>query len=523
MRAPLRLSAALAVVSALLTACSGRAQPGASDRVLTVSATTAVIADLVGQVGGERVDVTSIVPHHGDPHSYEPSPGDAVKVARADLVFSNGLLLEEPGIMKMVHTNTREGTPKVAITETLEKYGGSVIKLKEDLGLDVLWLGWAVEGEVAGEGSQVRTTAVGMTGPGDLHVYLTDTLGHPTSYVDSTDGFDAKDSFTLPPEAHTHVNWSFSEPGTYRLTVEGRTETLDGKTAEIGRGTVTFEVGGSPAGSGSPTSHGSSASSGASTGRTVLDGGHADVALNAEKRQVYVRVDDPETGERTHHPAGEVVMSVPDRARAQVPKGDAFRFLGTPGADVWVLPQAVLGKHVHGDLDPHAWEDVANAEAYVRRVEAELIKADPEGRKVYESNAARYLKRLGALDQEVAQQLAAIPADRRKLITTHDAFGYLAKAYAMEVVGFVVPVPSQEPSAAEVRALGATIREKQVPAVFLEPNLAARADVLRQVARDEGVRVCTIYGDSFDDKIHDYISMMRHNARELARCLGRSA
>ncbi|QXE38911.1 anchored repeat ABC transporter, substrate-binding protein [Streptomyces sp. GMY02] len=523
------MSAALVVVSALLTACSGRSQPGPSDSALTVSATTAIIADLVGQVGGDRVDVTSIVPHHGDPHSYEPSPGDAAKVARADLVFSNGLLLEEPGIMKMVHTNTRDDVPKVAITETLEKYGGSVIKLKEDLGLDVLWLGWAVEGEVAGEGSQVRTTAVGMTGPGDLHVYLTDTLGRPTSYVDSTDGFDAKDSFTLPPEAHTHVNWSFSKPGTYRLTVEGRTETLDGKTAEIGRGTVTFEVGGTPdgfgapAGSGAPGSSAPSASPGAPSGRTVLDSGHADVALNAEQGQVYVRVDDPETGERTHHPAGEVVMSVPDRARAQVPKGDAFRFLGTPGADVWVLPQAVLGKHVHGDLDPHAWEDVANAEAYVRRVEAELIKADPAGRTVYETNAARYLKRLGALDQEVARRLAAIPADRRKLITTHDAFGYLAKAYAMEVVGFVVPVPSQEPSAAEVRALGDTIREKRIPAVFLEPNLAARADVLRQVAQDEGVRVCTIYGDSFDDKIHDYISMMRHNAGELARCLGRTA
>ncbi|MYZ36578.1 MULTISPECIES: anchored repeat ABC transporter, substrate-binding protein [unclassified Streptomyces] len=517
MRAPLRMSAALVVASALLTACSGRSQPGASDAALTVSATTAIIADLVGRVGGDRVDVTSIVPHHGDPHSYEPSPGDAVRVARADLVFSNGLLLEEPGIMKMVHTNTREGTPKVAISETLEEYGGSVIKLKEDLGLDVLWLGWAVEGELAGEGSQVRTTAVNMTGPGDLHVYLTDTLGRPKSYVDSTDGFDAKDSFTLPPEAHTHVNWSFSKPGTYRLTVEGRTETLDGKTAEIGRGTVTFEVGGSPAGPGSPVS------SGASGGRTVLDGGHADVALNAEKRQVYVRVDDPRTGKRTHHPADKVVMSVPDRAKARVPKEDAFRFLGTPGADVWVLPQAVLGKHVHGDLDPHAWEDVANAEAYVRRIEAELIKADPEGRRTYEANAAQYLKQLGALDQEVARQLAAIPADRRKLITTHDAFGYLAKAYAMEVVGFVVPVPSQEPSAAEVRALGDTIREKRVPAVFLEPNLAARADVLRRVAQDEGVRVCTIYGDSFDNKIHDYISMMRHNARELARCLGRTA
>ncbi|GAB2623935.1 hypothetical protein GCM10027168_64870 [Streptomyces capparidis] len=470
-----------------------------------MSTTTAILADLVEQVGGDRVKATPIVPHHGDPHSYEPSPGDAARVHRSDIVFSNGLLLEEPGIMKMVHRNTPEGTPKVALSETLEEYGGTVIKLREDLGLDVLWLGWAVEGEVAGEGSQVRVTATGLKGPGDLHVYLTDTLGRPKSYIDSADGFGAEDSFTLPPEAHTHVNWAFTEPGTYELTVKGETETLDGRRAGAGTGTVTFAVGGT--------------GDRGAQGRTLLGTGHADVTLNAAKREVSVRTDHPETGERAYHAAGAVVLSVPDKAREAVPKEDAYRFLGEPGDDLWVLPQAVIGKHVHGEMDPHAWEDVANAEAYVRRIEAELGKADPEGRATYRKNAAAYLKTLGALDQEVARKLAAIPEANRKLITTHDAFGYLAEAYGMEIAGFVVPVPSQEPSAAEVKRLGETIREKRVPAVFLEPNLAARADVLRRVAEDQGVRVCTIYGDSFDDKIHDYVSMMRHNANELAKCL----
>ncbi|MCZ9343991.1 zinc ABC transporter substrate-binding protein, partial [Streptomyces sp. TRM76130] len=74
----------------------------------------------------------------GDPHSYEPSPGDAARVTRADVVFSNGLLLEEPGIMKMVHANARESAPKIELGERLEEYGGTVIELEEDLGLDVL-------------------------------------------------------------------------------------------------------------------------------------------------------------------------------------------------------------------------------------------------------------------------------------------------------------------------------------------------------------------------------------------------
>ena len=502
--APVVSAAALA--TALLASGCGAGSGGDSKNAeLTVSTTTAIIADLVRNVGGDRVDVASVVPHHGDPHSYEPSPGDAARIAKSELVFSNGLLLEEPGIMKMIHTNAPKGTPKVPISEKLEQYGGSVIKLKEDLGLNVLWLGWAVEGEVAGDGSQVRTTATKLEGPGHLHVYLTDTLGTPQSYIDSTDGFDAKDSFALPPEAHTHVNWAFSEPGTYRLTVQGQTETLDGKTAAVGSGTITFVVGGTPT----------------PAGKTLLDGGHADIALNAQTRSVYVRSDAPTTGKRTHHATDSVVLSVPDRAKETVPKEDAYRFLGRPGAGIWVLPQAVIGKHVHGEMDPHAWEDVANAEGYVRRIEAELIKADPKGKATYERNAARYLKQLAALDGEVAGKLAGIPAQNRKLITTHDAFGYLAHAYGMEVAGFVVPVPSREPSAAEIAKLRATIREKKVPAVFLEPNLAARADVLRRVAEDEGVDVCTIYGDSFDDKVHDYVAMMRHNANELARCLGR--
>jgi anchored repeat ABC transporter substrate-binding protein len=490
----------MALAAALLAGCAG-ATSGSDNGELKVSTTTAIIADLVRQVGGDRVDVTSIVPQHGDPHSYEPSPGDAATVSRADLVLSNGLLLEEPGITKMVHSNAREDAPKVEISEKLEEYGGTVIKLEEDLGLDVLWLGWAVEGDLGGAGAQMRIIATDLEGPGDLHVYLTDTLGNPQSYVDSTDGFDEDDSFELPAEAHTHVNWAFTEPGTYRLTVEG---------SGAGSGTLTFSVGGAASKGGGAV---------LDDGGAVLDGGHADVAFDAEHHQVSVRSDDPATGKRTYHSADDVTLNVPDRAKEEVPEEGAYGFLGAPGADLWVLPQAVIGKHVHGDLDPHAWEDVANAEAYVRRIEAELIAADPAGKAAYEKNASAYLKTLGALDQEVADTLATIPEENRRLITTHDAFGYLAKAYGMEVAGFVVPVPNQEPSAAEVEELGSTIREKNVPAVFLEPNLAARADVLRRVAEDEDVRVCTIYGDSFDDKVHDYVAMMRHNATELAKCL----
>ncbi|MET8546769.1 anchored repeat ABC transporter, substrate-binding protein, partial [Kitasatospora sp. NPDC004799] len=510
LRARWRRATAAAVTGALLAgsaACSGAAAGPDGDR-LTVSTTTAIIADLVRQVGGDRVAATSIVPHHGDPHSYEPSPGDAAKVSRAKLVFSNGLLLEEPGILKTVRTNKRGDAPLVPLAESLSQYGGRTIPLEEDLGLDVLWLGLAVEGRLPDDGTQVRLSATGLEGPGDLHVYLTDTLGVPQRYIDSSDGFDRTDSVALPPEAHTHVNWAFTAPGTYRLRIAGSTEAPDGRTEPIGEGTVVFAVGDDPR---------------AADGRRVLDTGHADVAVSAAEHRLLVRADDRRSGLRTRHPLDEVALSVPSTTRQQVPGEAAYGFLGAPGSDLWVLPQAVLGKHVHGDQDPHAWEDVSNAQAYVRRIEAELVKADPAGADTYHRNAAAYLETLGELDAHLRQRLATVPEAARKLITTHDAFGYLAKAYGLEISGFVVPTPGMEPSAAQIKELGRTIADRRVPAVFVEPNLAARADVLRRVARDQGVGVCTVYGDSFDDKVHDYVAMMRHNADEIARCLGGGA
>jgi ABC-type Zn uptake system ZnuABC Zn-binding protein ZnuA len=149
-----------------------------------------------------------------------------------------------------------------------------------------------------------------------------------------------------------------------------------------------------------------------------------------------------------------------------------------------------------------------------------LITADPGGKQVYQDNSAAYLRELDQLDEYVRTKLATIPAGRRQLITTHDAFGYLASAYGMTVAGFVVPNPAQEPSVDQVKRLSETIRNLKVPAVFTEPSLTQRASVLTQVAHDQGVQVCSLYGDAFDQKARTYVDMMRHNADELQRCLG---
>ncbi len=165
------------------------------------------------------------------------------------------------------------------------------------------------------------------------------------------------------------------------------------------------------------------------------------------------------------------MIDVPAKALAEVPNDRRLGFLGRPGTSIHQLPQAVLGKHVHGEIDPHLWQDVGNAMAYVELIRDTLVDADPEHALDYRERAETYLGELQDLDDRVRARLAAIPEERRHLITTHDAFAYLAKAYDLQVAGFVSPNPAVEPSLADRRKLTETIRSLEVPAVFLEPNL----------------------------------------------------
>src|SRR5438105_1677183 len=101
-----------------------------------------------------------------------------------------------------------------------------------------------------------------------------------------------------------------------------------------------------------------------------------------------------------------------------------------------VKPRKADDDHGHGDADPHAWQSVANAKLYVANIRDGLVAADPAGKASYEANAAAYLAKLDALDAEVRTAIDRIPTDRRKIITTHDAFGYFAAAYK---VSFIAP------------------------------------------------------------------------------------
>jgi zinc/manganese transport system substrate-binding protein/manganese/iron transport system substrate-binding protein len=168
--------------------------------------------------------------------------------------------------------------------------------------------------------------------------------------------------------------------------------------------------------------------------------------------------------------------------------------------------------------NPHLWLDVQNGMTYVERIRDALITVDPAGADVYRANADSYLAELRTLDEEVAAAVESIPPERRKLVTFHDAYPYLAQGYGLEIVAAVVESPGQEPSAQDVADLTQAIEDEAVPAVFTEPQFSAR--ILDLAADDASVDVCVLYSDALTDDVASYVDLMRFNARELARCLG---
>ncbi|MEU8244455.1 anchored repeat ABC transporter, substrate-binding protein [Actinoplanes missouriensis] len=502
-------------LAAALLALAGCAPPPAltdTDDRLQVVTTTGILADLVRNVGGDRVLVDAIVPDNADAHAYEPTLRDVRNIVYADLAFSNYLMLEAQSVIKTLDANLPDGVEQISLAEGATKYAAEIIPLVEDVSLDTIWLGMRARGDGAAHrvtrSSDVRVSATGVTGPGRMTAYLTESFGNPDTFLDSGDGFDPANGFRddtmiLPPDAHTHMSWAFTEPGVYRVTMRAELAVTAGsKPVPLGEQTLTFAVGVDP--------H-------LAPGVTVLRGGHTDVTTDIDSGEIYLR-EDQDAGEKRHDPA-RTVIEVPAKALKEVPAGPGFRFLGRPGTKIYQLPQAVLGRHVHGEIDPHLWQDVGNAQAYTELIRDTLIAADPAGTADYRASTDRYLAELSALDAYVQEQIDRIPPPHRHLVTTHDAFAYLAKAYGIPVAGFVTPNPAVEPSLADRRRLTETLRNLHVRAVFLEPNLRARSSTLVEVAEQEDVRVCDIYGDAFDDRVTDYAALMRFNADSLRTCL----
>ncbi len=171
--------------------------------------------------------------------------------------------------------------------------------------------------------------------------------------------------------------------------------------------------------------------------------------------------------------------------------------------------------HVHGDYDPHAWQDLAMGQVYVGNILEGLIEADPDNEAAYRENAERYIAEMQAMDEEMRRLIGEIPAST-SVITGHDSFGYFANAYGLNFLSPVGLSTEAEPSAGDMARLIDMIREQNVRALFHE-NMTSPA-IIRQLAEETGLPIAgTLYADALtaEGEASTYLGMMRHNAQTL--------
>ena len=190
------------------------------------------------------------------------------------------------------------------------------------------------------------------------------------------------------------------------------------------------------------------------------------------------------------------------------------------GARVVTLIDRVRTRRGPGGVDPHWWQDPRNALAATRAIRDALIAADPGGRAEYTANEAAYAAQIRALARRIETCMRTIPQARRKLVTDHDALGYFADRYGIDVVGTVIPALSTQAqaSAGEVARLVRTIRANAVSTIF--PQNSVSAKLTRAIADDAGAQVGpALYADTLGPKGsagETYLGALRFNARAVA-------
>jgi ABC-type Zn uptake system ZnuABC Zn-binding protein ZnuA len=170
--------------------------------------------------------------------------------------------------------------------------------------------------------------------------------------------------------------------------------------------------------------------------------------------------------------------------------------------------------------DPHVWLDPILVKAYADKIRDALTRLDGANAGFYGDRARAYQAKLDDLDGWIRSELQKVPADRRKLVTFHNAFGYFARRYGLAVKGFVVESPGKEPSAKALADLTRRIEQEKIPAVFAEADFSGK--LLETLARDAGVKVVTnLYDGSLSDgpPADTYINMMRHNVTQMVNAL----
>lgn len=190
-------------------------------------------------------------------------------------------------------------------------------------------------------------------------------------------------------------------------------------------------------------------------------------------------------------------------------------------AQVVTVSAGIAPRKLGSAADPHAWQSVPNAKIYVTDIAKALAAADPDDAEFFQARAKAYLDKLETLDREVRQAVAKIPPERRKVISTHNAFGYFSAEYGVQFIAPLGVSTETEPSARDIAAIIGQIKAQKIPAVFLENISDDR--LIRRIAAETGSKVGgTLISDGLTGEkgpAPTYIDMVRHNIKALTSAL----
>lgn len=458
-------------ILALLALTSCGSAPQTDSNGLTVLASTSFLADIAQNVAGDRLQVDSLLPVGADPHAYQPVPSDIAKLSESDLLILNGLEYEH------------------FIESLLENAGGERIIVKATSGITLHEEKHSV----------------------DVADYVCNQISDKSYAIES--GIDAESAILLDTgEEHSHerdifnVKLNLQADGTYSgylfFDANAKEEEYvftspQGKITVYSLANIAlvfqeeFNI------DCSSMTH--AISYNLYAGRYIVGlTGFTSETISFSATSIHFGEEEHGHEEEGHE--GEEEHEDEDHA-----------------------DKAEAGEsHEHEAGDPHMWLDPNLVIMYVENIRDGLIQVDPDGKEIYEQNAEAYINQLEELNAWIVEQVSQIPADKRLLVTNHEALNYFAERYGFEVVGTILPSASTnaQPSAQQMAQLIDEIKASGVPAIFLSD--VENATLAEQIASETNVKIVTdLYLESLTDgaPAGTYLDMMRHNVSQIVDAL----
>lgn len=542
------------VLSLLIVQIVGLGNSFAQDEPLKVVATYSILGDVVQNVAGEAVELTVLVTADGDSHTFEPTPQDGVRLLEADLIFENGIEFET--WLDDLYTASGSEAARVVVSDGVELRAFEESDHDDhdhgdedhdheghdhgdedhdhdhdhDHEIEINDLSpWAGEWN-----SAYRFVEESIIEP----AYTEIQAALPSMTVEEVKAF-------IVDMWHTDFE-DFTVEGntiTYQIGAESVTceYVLDG-VKEGASGEYTFDV-----------AHFVAADGGADCEPFT----HALFTLphgEGAGMHYHIRYGSSDFDTIMNDPAQ--VNWFPSLYPASLTADELAAGLQASGYELAAFIATATGQelaahddhdhdhgdedhdheghdhsdedhdhegHHHGEFDPHIWQNPLHVIVITENVRDALIEADPANAETYTANAAAYIAELQALDAELESAISLIPAENRKLVTSHDALGYFADRYGFEVIATVLPSSTEaaDPSAGEVAEIIETITSEGVPAVFIDN--VSNPDLMQQIAEAAGVEVAAgLYTDALGaagSEGDTYLNMMRYNVAVITAAL----